>query len=323
MPLGLNTKIFFDKLKSDPRPPIKMGDLSIEEFRRACNDGFSQYSAGLPTGVKESDFVEHFLTLDSGYLFRVQIYTPPSIAINAVVPTIIYFHGGGFCLNLNIHQGPCALMANISKCRIIAFDYPLAPEYNAKQILDISYEAVSFLYEHAAIYNIDRDALIVVGCSSGGALAALVVNRSIGSSDLNIFQQILISPLVDLTLQTHKHNPYLEFQKEDILLTEDALQYFVSTFVQNTDPKSPEVSPLFQRDFSRLPETLILVGEYDALRADGAIYAECIRKSGQIIDLITCEGQTHNFNSCRAVLNDGDDPAKLAAQYILTKLHEK
>lgn len=326
MPLGPKTKAFFENLKKNIADnPIKpMAELSIQEFRKDCNENFRKYSAGFPEGVKESDFVNVSLMLGGQNVVQIQTYTPSNVDQNIPLPVLIYFHGGGFCLNLNVHQGPCALIANQAQCKVIAIDYPLAPEHTQKQITNICYNTVKYIYEHCAQFNIDKEKLIIGGCSSGGTIAAGITNRALKDKDIKIYQQILISPLVDLSLETHRKNPFLEYQKEDIMLSDEALEYFVKTYVPNSaDRKSPTVSPLYWSNFSGLPDTTIIVGEYDALRAEGTRYKDKLSGNGNHIDFILCEGQTHNFMSCRAVLDDGENPAELVAKSIRQKLTQE
>lgn len=71
-----------------------------------------------------------------------------------------------------------------------------------------------------------------------------------------------------------------------------------------------------------MPNTTIIVGEYDALRAEGTRYSEVLKQAGnKNVELIVCDGQTHNFMACRKVLDDGEDPAVLVGKSIKKKLY--
>ena len=42
----------------------------------------------------------------------------------------------------------------------------------------------------------------------------------------------------------------------------------------------PRLSPLMAKEFSNLPPTYIMTGNYDVLRDDGLLYAEHLKKAG-------------------------------------------
>lgn len=320
MPLGKKTKVFFEKLKQEIVQAKPMKELSIEEIRKNCGpEGFGKYATPFPEGVGEEDFVHHRLLLPSGKEARIQIYTPLELrSRTSPLPVIIYFYAGGFCLNLDVYQhGACARMANAAGSKIVTVDYPLAPEHSASNIVDFCYETIEYLYRNSEKFGLETRHFVLAGCSSGGTLAALVTNKLLNDPQIKILAQILISPLVDLSLETHRENPYASYQKEDLMLSDDALEYFSSTFA--SDPimqKSSKVSPLYNENWVGLPETLIIVGEYDVLRGDGVRYAQILSQAGHNPRLVTCDGQTHNFLSCRLVLNDGDDPADIAGASV-------
>lgn len=90
---------------------------------------------------------------------------------------------------------------------------PLAPEHSAQEITDICYETVKYLYQHHKQFKIDKENLIIAGCSSGATLAAVMTNKSLKDKDLKVSQQILVTPWVDLSLEVHRNNPYLDYQK--------------------------------------------------------------------------------------------------------------
>jgi acetyl esterase len=241
------------------------------------------------------------------------------------IPTLVYFYGGGFCLDLfDFQKGACANIANNASCQVIMISPPLAPEYSAQEIIGACYDSVNYLYINAKKYNIDKSNFMLSGCSSGGTIAALVTNLASNRSDFVVSQQILISPLVDLSLETHNSNPLIGFQKKDLMLTDEGLRYFVNSFLHKDSDggKSSKVSPIYDLSKSQLKHTLttIIVGEYDALRGDGATYASHAQELGFPTELITLDGQTHNFLSCRKVLNDGIDPALMAANKIKDNL---
>lgn len=90
------------------------------------------------------------------------------------------------------------------------------------------------------------------------------------------------------------------------------LEYFSSVYANGLDRQSPDISPLFFKNFSNLPNTLII---------DGTRYSEVLKQAGnKNVELVVCEGQTHNFFSSRGVLDDSEDPPIIVAHSIKVKI---
>src|SRR5262249_8662270 len=54
----------------------------------------------------------------------------PLGAAAGVLPTLVYYHGGGFVIgNIETHDSTCRRLANKSRCQVISIDYRLAPEH--------------------------------------------------------------------------------------------------------------------------------------------------------------------------------------------------
>ena len=60
------------------------------------------------------------------------------------VPTIIYFHGGGWVVgDADTHTVTCARLAHEANALVVSVDYPLAPEAHWRTITDACFEAAS------------------------------------------------------------------------------------------------------------------------------------------------------------------------------------
>ena len=135
MPLGPNTKKFFEKIKSEEKenPQTPFWELpDINAVRKTLMPGFEALATEFPNGIFESDFKSSLLKLSGGREIEAAIYTPKKLSTRRVLPSIVYFYGGGFCLDLMTFQkAPCATIANEAECQIIMLNPPLAPEHSA------------------------------------------------------------------------------------------------------------------------------------------------------------------------------------------------
>ena len=78
----------------------------------------------------------------------------------------------------------------------------------------------------------------------------------------------------------------------------------------------PIFSPYYEKDFSGLPPTTFIIGEYDGIRSDSEAYYEKVKQAGNKVDRILLPGQTHNVMVMRKAMCDGEDPAEVVANVI-------
>ena len=91
------------------------------------------------------------------------------------LPTLIYYHGGGFVIgNIETHDSTCRRLANKSRCQVISIDYRLAPEHPFPAPTDDGVAAFRHIRDNAASFGVDARRIAVGGDSAGGAIAAVV-----------------------------------------------------------------------------------------------------------------------------------------------------
>jgi len=90
-------------------------------------------------------------------------------------PTIINFHGGGFCLGSATDDAPWAKVL-VEKCNavVISVDYHLAPEYPFPTAVEDGVDALLYVVAHADELGIDIDRIATSGFSAGGNLCITV-----------------------------------------------------------------------------------------------------------------------------------------------------
>lgn len=106
----------------------------------------------------------------------LDIYLPAKSGTNT--PLVVWIHGGAWMLNDK--YADMSYMQNTVKSFIdsgyalasIDYRYSTTAVFPA-QIKDCN-EAVQFLYDHAAKYNLDKNRIAVIGFSAGGHLASLM-----------------------------------------------------------------------------------------------------------------------------------------------------
>jgi acetyl esterase len=125
--------------------------------------------------------------------------------------------------------------------------------------------------------------------------------------------QVLIYPITDCKFNTPS---YIE-NKEGYMLTIDLMKWFWNHFIEDEgQANDPYVSPLRAKNFSDLPQALIITAEYDPLRDEGEAYGQRLQEAGVEVTLSRYPGMIHGFIRMTAQL----DNAKEAVDEIAGRL---
>ena len=93
---------------------------------------------------------------------------------------------------------------------------------------------------------------------------------------------------------------------EGYLLTRKTILWFHEHYrASEADRGDFRYAPLICPDLSRLPPSLVIVGEYDPLRDDGIAYAQRLRDEGNVVELADYPGMVHPFFSMGGAVDAG------------------
>ncbi|CAB3664742.1 Carboxylesterase NlhH [Achromobacter deleyi] len=212
-----------------------------------------------------------------GHPIRVRAYIPDGAAPDAVLPALVFAHGGGwFQCSLELYDNPCRALANATQCKVLSVDYRLTPESKFPIPLEDFYAALVWVSEHADRLGIDPARIAVGGDSAGGNLAAAAAIMARDRQGPAIAHQLLCYPVVDHDFSTASYQAY----GQNFFLTEEVMRYCWFTYLVNeADGASPYASPL-RADLAGLPPATLLICEYDPLRDEGQAYARKLREAG-------------------------------------------
>ena len=241
----------------------------------------------------------------------LRLYRPLGAAENALLPVLVYYHGGGWVIgDLETHDTLCRELANGAGCAVVAVDYRMGPEHRFPAAVDDSLAATRWVRAHADELQLDASRLAVGGDSAGGNLAAVVSIAARDSADLPIAFQLLIYPATD----QHRNAPSHTTNGQGYLLTTDTMDYFTGHYI--ADPaqyRDWRASPLLHTDLTRLPPALVLTAGYDPLRDEGAAYAERLTAAGNRAGYVCFERQIHGFILMGKVLDEANTAVALCA----------
>lgn len=206
---------------------------------------------------------------------------------------IILFHDGGWVLgNMRKCDAVCSNICDTTGATVLAVDYRLAPQFKFPVPLEDCYSAFLWAAQGARYWKVDPDKIYLMGNCAGGNLAACVSRMARDRKGPKIAGQILLSPITDGRMRTESQEKF----KDCPTLTEKSLKFFIQNY--SREPKDildPLFSPLLAKDHSRLPETLIICGEYDPLLDESMLYAQALSSADTPAKCLVAKGAFHSF----------------------------
>ena len=261
--------------------PADAVDLDIAGQRRVYDAVCAEFDTGHPTGVTAHDEsygdvpCRHYETTGAGG-----------------AATIVYYHGGGFVVGgLDSHDSICADICAETGLRVIAVDYPLAPEFGYPH----DFNAALAAYNAVAAQFCGT--CLVCGDSAGANLAAAVSHKMRGS-EIAPRGQVLIYGAFgggpDLPSYTeHANAPHLTAQD---------IAFYAHVRPGGAPPTNdPCYAPLQDTGFSNLPATLCIAAECDPIASDSIAYAKAIMDAGGQARAVVEPGLVHGYLRARSM----------------------
>lgn len=246
-----------------------------------------------------------------GGAIPVRVYRPIAGAASAVLPALVYYHGGGWTIgDLDTHDTLCRQLANGAGICVVAVDYRMGPEHRFPAAVEDSLAAAYWVRREAAALGVDPARLAVGGDSAGGNLAAVVALAARDAGDLPLKFQLLIYPATDARRGQASHTA----NGSGYLLTRETMDYFYGHYLD--DPRAAHdwrASPLLADDLARLPPALVITAGYDPLRDEGLEYAARLTEAGNAASHLCFERQIHGFITMGRVLDEANTAVMLCA----------
>ena len=251
---------------------LSYGNIEVEASRRLAD-------------IKKLDAMRIFFkTLDTkvyngNHEVPVRLYFPSEEAMSGDVvegekyPVLLFVHGGGWVTeSIENYDRVCSRMAQSTGHIVMSVEYRLAPEYRFPIPFEDCYEAAKALYTGRLILPADPDRITIIGDSAGGNLAAAVCLKARDTGDFTPKKQILIYPAVN-NCYTEK-SPYRSVREngENYLLT-----------------------AVKEKDYTNLPDTLILTAEFDPLRDEGEEYGKRLKEAGNHVEIHRISDALHGY----------------------------
>jgi acetyl esterase len=262
-----------------------LDQLKPEEAKASYETGAGVLEVPKPELARIEDFT---IAARDGYAIAARLYAPSS----AVLPVLIYFHGGGFTVgNIRTHDTLCRVLSAKSGCAVVSVDYRLAPAHKFPTASNDAWDAFQFIAKEGASLGLDPSRLAVGGDSAGGTLAAVcaILARDAG---LPLALQMLIYPGMTAHQDTASHLRHVNGP----LLTKAMIDFFFAQYVRTpADRDDWRFAPLLADDVDGVAPAWIGLAECDPVVDDGIAYADKLRAAGVPVDLEIYRGVIHEF----------------------------
>ncbi|WP_348608775.1 alpha/beta hydrolase [Halobaculum rarum] len=209
-------------------------------------------------------------------------------------PTLVFFHGGGWCLGtLDSADDLARRLCRRVGAVVVSVDYRLAPEHPFPAAVDDAIHALRWTREHAAEFG-GNGVVGVAGSSAGGNLAAATALATPDGEAPAV--QTLLYPITDRDFGTDSY----EANADGPLLTRADMRRFWREYLRSdVDAVNPYAAPL-RADEATLADSapaVVVTGERDPLRDDGAAYAARLADAGVDAEHLEYERMCHGFLS--------------------------
>jgi acetyl esterase len=237
----------------------------------------------------------------------VRVYRPTA---ERVLPTLLYFYGGGWILGgLDTCDGICRMLANLSGVQVVSVGYRLAPEHPFPAAVEDCHDALRHLAADPADFGTEAAGLAVGGDSAGGNLAAATALLARDDS-LKLAGQLLVYPNTD----QFAADGSMRGNTDEWLFNARSVSWYRDNYLADpADGTNPLASPLLAPDLAGLPPALVITAEYDPLRDQGEAYARRLAAAGGSVELTRYEGMVHGFFAMTGSVDAGRHAVAQAA----------
>lgn len=199
-------------------------------------------------------------------------------------PVMVFYHGGGFVIgDIESHEPYCAEAARQLDMPVISIDYRLAPENPFPAAPEDCEAATRWVAD-----NIPCTGLILSGDSAGGNLTVVT---AMALRDAPASKPVVAQYPIYPAVAEHEPWPSYEAFKQGYLLTEDSMDFFMSSYAGDG---SWRVAPL-HRDLAGMPPAVVITAGLDPLRDQGRAYAARLIEAGVRTTYIEASGNIHGF----------------------------
>ena len=264
----------------------------------------------------------------AGVALTAEVYLPLG---KPPFPTLLYLHGGSWCLWSPVHLRRQAMLLAAEGCLTINLDYGLAPEQPYPwAVQDVVY-ACRWVTEHTGEYGGDPKRFVVAGDSAGANLGAAAIAAYLAGPDADWAAAVrdhgLAGPAIDFAAAIFLYGVFdfpLLFQEpgkiaaSGLVETTWNLAYLGPNFLALH--RNPLVSPILAPDLAAFPPCYLVSGDEDALLPQSLAMTRRLAKVGVPTRLSVVPGADHEFLLLDQCMPQARDEMQAVAKWLKTQL---
>lgn len=270
---------------------VPVGDFTLKNLAmaRAFGELFARRNS---KGAKPDDHIDIPDSPASAFCYR-----PTEFKQNS--PCLIYIHGGGMIAwAAKSNHDRCRELAELSGATIISVVYRLVPEHPFPAALLDCYDVLKWTQENAALLEISKDRISVMGHSAGGGLATALALYARDQGGPTIKAVIPVYPMIDHRTGT-VDAPFDYPNTGEFIWTRRSnrtgWQLYRSDYAMN-DHRLRYFSPSLADDLSDLPPFHIPTGSLDLFLPENRAFADALAAAGIPVELKVYDGAVHAFD---------------------------
>lgn len=264
-------------------------ELSTEQARHSFRKLQLAFRPDAPPVASVTDVP---MTRPDGTVLLGRLYRPVDSAPGEVLPLIVYFHGGGWCVgDIDSYDVLCRELANGSRCSVLSVEYRLAPESPFPAAVDDAIFCTGWAAQSHELLGIDPRRVALAGDSAGGNLSIVTALSARESGAASIRFIVLIYPSTEIFSSRLSRKEF----GQGYLLDSESLEWFYARYLRQGDGYHWRASPMLAESLSGLPPMLLVTAECDPLRDDGIAFAERVRDEGGSVEHLAVPGVVHGF----------------------------
>lgn len=284
-------------------------DGSVKRFAPVIATACSESS----NGYKSKDVI-----IDPSKPITARIFLPDekSSSSNQLLPVIVYFHGGGFCIGSTTWLGYHIFLGNLSVASqsiVVSVDYRLAPENKLPIAYEDCYTAIEWIVREkncdSWLKRANLSRTFLSGESAGGNIAhqvALTAIREYLTQDLcQVFPDchlevkglLLIHPFFGSERRTSREGA--EGAAGDVAMND---MFWGLSLPEGSNRNfygcNFETASLEEEEWGRFPAVVVFVAGLDFLKERGVMYAEFLQGKGvKRVELVNeAQGEPHIYH---------------------------
>lgn len=288
MPLDPKAKSLLDMMYRVGAP--RLCQLNEGQARRSFEKLLFAFRPDAPPVASVSEVP---MARADGSALITRLYRPLQATPDAVLPLLVYCHGGGWCLgSVGTYDVLCRELANGANIAVLSVGYRLAPEHPFPAALEDTQLAVDWAMHHADMLQIDANRVALGGDSAGGTLTLAAALARRDCTDTPALQHLaLIYPCTDLFSERPSRQAYADGYGLD----HDTLLWFYARYLPEGDADDWRVSPMAADSLAGLPPMTLVTAECDPLIDDCVAFAERVVSEGGEITHHEYPGMIHGF----------------------------